>query len=85
MYTYAGSWQGAQTRVLPSADPGTQGTPIGTMTGFTTADPNLSCLDNEPSLQVYHYALNPADDYVVARTSSGDCANAAFIFVPAAG
>jgi Glycosyl hydrolases family 18 len=85
MYTYAGSWQGAQTRVLPSADPGTQGTPIGTITGFTTPDPVLSCLDNEPSLQVYHYADNPADDYVVARTSSGDCANAAFIFVPAAG
>ena len=40
------------------------------MTGFTTADPNLSCLDNEPSLLVYHDASNPAADYVVARTSS---------------
>jgi hypothetical protein len=83
--SYAGMWQGAQTRVLPSADPGTQGMLIGTMTGFTTADPNLSCLDNEPTLQVYHEANNPADAYVVARTSSGDCTDAAFIFVPAAG
>jgi hypothetical protein len=85
LYSYAGVWQGAQTRVLPSADPGPQGMPIGTMTGFTTANPNLSCLDNEPALQVFHYATNPADDYVIARTSSGDCANAAFIFVPDAG
>jgi len=85
LYSYAGVWQGAQTRVLPSADPGDQGTLIGTMTGFVTADPNLSCLDNEATLQVFHYADNPADDYVVARTSTGDCANAAFIFVPSAG
>ena len=85
LYSYAGVWQGAQTRVLPSVDPGPQGMPIGTLTGFTTADPNLSCLDNEPALQVFHYASNPADDYVIARTSSGDCANAAFIFLPAAG
>ena len=85
VYSYAGTWQAAQTRVLPSADPGTQGTFIGTMTAFTTADPNLSCLDNEPSLQVYHYANNPADDFVVARKSSGDCADAAFVFVPSAG
>ena len=84
-YSYGGTWQGAQTRVLPSADPGDQGTLIGTMTGFVTADPNLSCLDNEATLQVFHYADNPADDYVVARTSTGDCANAAFIFVPSAG
>jgi hypothetical protein len=55
------------------------------MSGFTTADPNLSCLDGEPTLNAYHYAADPADDYVVTRTSSGDCANAAFIFVPAAG
>ena len=85
LYSYAGTWQGAQTRVLPSADPGSQGLLIGTMTGFTTADPNLSCLANEPTLQVYHYASNPADDFVVARKSSGDCADAAFVFVPAAG
>jgi hypothetical protein len=85
LYAYAGTWQGVQTRVLPSADPGSQGTVIGTMTGFSTADPNLSCLVSEPSLEVYHYASNPGDDYVIARTSSGDCADAAFIFVPAAG
>jgi hypothetical protein len=83
-YSYAGTWLGAQTRVLPSADPGDQGTLIGTMSGFTTADPDLSCLDSEPTLNAYHYAADPADDYVVTRTSSGDCANAAFIFVPAA-
>jgi GH18 family chitinase len=85
VYSYAGTWQGAVTRVLPSAAPGSQGTLIGIMTGFTTADPNLSCLDNEQSLLVFHDATNPADDYVVARTSSGDCADAAFIFVPPAG
>ena len=42
------------------------------MTGFTTADPNLSCLDNEPTLQVFHDASSPADDFVIARTSAGD-------------
>jgi hypothetical protein len=55
------------------------------MTGFATADPNLSCLASEPALQVFHYDSNPADDYVIARTSSGDCANAAFIFLPSTG
>jgi len=84
-YSYAGMWQGAQTRVLPSADPGNQGTLIGTMTNFVTADPNLSCLGSEATLQVFHYAANPADDYVVARTANGDCANAAFVFVPSTG
>ena len=55
------------------------------MTAFVTADPNLTCLDSEPTLQVYQFAGNPGDDYVIARTSSGDCADAAFIFVPPAG
>jgi len=85
LYSYGGTWQGAQTRVLPSADPDNQGTLIGTMTSFVTADPNLSCLGNEATLQVFHYAGNPADDYVVARTANGDCANAAFVFVPSTG
>ena len=84
-FTYAGTWQGTPARVLPSADPGPSGTLVGTMTNFVTADPNLSCLDNESSLHVYHYDSDPADDYVIARTSSGDCANAAFIFLPATG
>ena len=85
LYTYAGTWQGTPTRVLPSAVPGGQGNLVGTMTAFVTADPNLMCLDSEPTLQVYQYAGNPGDDYVITRTSSGDCADAAFISVPPAG
>jgi len=85
LYSYAGTWQGTQTRVLPSAVPTGQGNLVGTMTAFVTADPNLTCLDSEPTLQVYQFAGNAGDDYVIARTSSGDCADAAFIFVPPAG
>ena len=84
-YSYAGTWQGTQTRVLPSAVPRGQGNLVGTMTAFLTADPNLTCLDSETTLQVYQFAGNTGGDYVIARTSSGDCADAAFIFVPPAG
>ncbi len=80
LYTYAGSWQGAQTRVLASGVPSGQGVIQGTMTNFHTADPNLQCLDNESALDVYQYQGDPTHDYVITRTSSGDCADAAFIF-----
>jgi hypothetical protein len=36
-------------------------------------------------LEVYHDANNTADDYVIARRSSGDCADAAIVFEPGAG
>ena len=54
------------------------------MTAFVTADPNLMWPTATP-LQVYQYAGNPGDDYVITRTSSGDCADTAFLFVPPAG
>ena len=50
------------------------------MIDFLTADPNLECLDNEPALNVYFYDNDPGLDYVIAHKSSGDCANAAFVF-----
>ena len=83
--TYGGNWQGAQTRVLPSAPPSGPSTLEGTMTGFATADPKLDCLETAPVLDVYHYADDPAVDYVIAKTSIGDCVDGAFVFeLPAA-
>jgi len=79
-YTYAGTWLGAQTRVLGSAFPKRLSTLEGTMTNFQTADPNLQCLDSEPALDVYHFPSDPTHDYVIARKSAGDCADVAFIF-----
>ena len=38
----------------------------------------------EPTLNVFFYVNDPTHDYVVARKGSGDCANAAFVFVPPA-
>ncbi len=81
-YTYAGNWLGTQTQVLPSAVPSGRRISEGSMIDFTTADPNLSCLDNEAALDVYFFDSDPTHDYVIARKSSGDCANAAFVFVP---
>ena len=67
--------------VLPSAVPTGHHILEGSMIDFLTADPNLECLDNEPALNVYFYDNDPGLDYVIARKSSGDCANAAFVFV----
>ena len=83
LYSYAGTWDGAQTRLLGTAPPTGQSSVLGTMTNFTTADPNLSCLASEPGLDVYRFAANPKYDYVIAAKTSGDCADAAFIFMPA--
>ena len=81
-YTYSGNWLGTQTRVLPSGRPSGGRISEGSMIDFTTGDPNLSCLDNEATLNVYFFDSDPTHDYVITRKSSGDCANAAFIFVP---
>ncbi len=81
-YTYAGNWLGTQTQVLASAVPSGRRISEGSMIDFTTADPNFSCLDNEAALDVYFFDSDPTHDYVIARKSSGDCANAAFVFVP---
>ncbi len=64
----------------PSAPPSGPSTLEGTMTGFATADPKLDCLETAPVLDVYHYADDPADDYVIAQTSIGDCVDGAFVF-----
>ncbi len=52
------------------------------MTDFVTVDPSLDCLDSEPGLDVYHFAADPTYDYVIAAKTSGDCADAAFVFTP---
>ncbi len=82
-YSYAGTWDGAQTRLLGTAPPTGQSSVLGTMTDFTTLDPSLTCLASEPGLDVYHFAADPTHDYVIAAKTSGDCADAAFIFTPA--
>ncbi len=51
------------------------------MIDVQTADPNLECLDNGPVLDVCHFASDATYDDVIAARSSGDCANAAFIFI----
>ena len=39
------------------------------MINFTTADPNLSCLENEATLEVYFFVSDPTHDYVITRKS----------------
>ena len=55
---------------------------VGTVTGFTSSIPRLSCLSKEPSLNVFTLEADPGSDWVIARKSLGDCADATFTFTP---
>ena len=79
-YTYAGSWNGAQTPLVPAVIGSGRRTLLGTMTGFTTTNPRLSCLSGQTSLDVFSLAGDPGQDWVVTRANLGDCATSTFTF-----
>jgi hypothetical protein len=71
------------TLVSGGAVPEQSGTsPVGQLTGFTTDDPNTSCLGDASSLNVFAVS-GSADEYLVVATTPGDCTNADFTFTSA--
>ena len=79
-YTYSGTWNGAQTPLVPAVIGSGRRTLLGTMTGFTTTNPRLACLSGQPSLDVFSLAGDPGQDWVVTRENLGDCATSTFDF-----
>jgi len=83
---YGGTWNGSLvslTLVSGGAVPEQSGTsPVGQLTGFTTDDPNTSCLGDASSLNVFAVS-GSADEYLVVATTPGDCTNADFTFTSA--
>lgn len=78
--TYSGQWQGQTVQLTDVGQiPTEAGSPVGQLTGFTTDDPSLACLESEPDLGVWQDPLQ-ADTYEVIALEPTDCANAAFTF-----
>jgi hypothetical protein len=83
VYSYSGTWQGAAvTLTKSSAGSGTR-TEVGTLVGFASSDPSLSCLRAEASLGVFSFSSDTSHLYVLARPP-GDCAEATFTFAGSA-
>jgi spore germination protein YaaH len=79
---YAGVFDGQSVplTLLSSPPAGATLRPAGTLTGFATTDPALSCLASAPSLTV---SLDvTAGIYLVVASEPGDCADAEFSFAP---
>jgi hypothetical protein len=56
---------------------------LGTLSGFRTTDPALTCLQGDPSLNVWSFSNLPGVDVVVASQPQ-DCVSAMLTFKPAA-
>jgi hypothetical protein len=78
---YEGTWQGVSVELLTTSAAIASGnlTPIGTLSGFATNDPSLSCLVAEPVLQVYSLGSDPDHYYVITQTPN-DCVDGSFAF-----
>jgi len=84
-YTYTGVWSSTSV-TLTRAAPGVLGPPhtfqvVGQLTGFSTSDPAVACLESAPSLMVWELDANPSD-LVAGGTAPADCTTAYFTFNP---
>jgi hypothetical protein len=84
---YGGTWQGTTVTLTPvsgSSVPALDtGPAAGQLTGFTTSDPALTCLSQQPSLNVWGVSGTP-DAYVAVAATPTDCADADFTFTSVA-
>jgi spore germination protein YaaH len=81
-YQYTGTWKGQEVElnpIFPGVLPIT-GAAVGSLSDFSTNDPQLSCLATGPGLSVQPVNGNP-DEYVVEAVEPGYCADAFFTFV----
>jgi hypothetical protein len=82
-FTSTGQFEGQAEALAPVAPVTTGGTYVGLLTGFQTTDPQLSCLQSGPPLDVWALPGSPGT-YEVLAVQPGDCAEAAWTFaVPA--
>ncbi|HEX3947970.1 MAG TPA: glycoside hydrolase family 18 protein, partial [Acidimicrobiales bacterium] len=102
-YLYQGTWEGQpvtleeQPAVPPSVLTEAGAKKIGTLTGFSTTDPERVCLGTAPGLAVWQLpaAASPSTtttttpgegpQYTVVATEPTDCVSTSFTFNPAAG
>jgi hypothetical protein len=87
-YSYSAEWQGSTVALIPLGanalkDEGDR-VSAGTISGFTTDDPTMTCLENAASLQVVTYTDQPGIAVVLA-TSPGDCITTDFFFPTVSG
>jgi len=76
-YTSTGQWAGQTVALTPVTPVTTGGTFVGTLSGFTTTDPALTCLQSDPPLDVWSLP-GSSDTYEVLAVQPGDCAEAAW-------
>ena len=82
-YTSTGLFQSQAVALEPVTPVTTGGTYVGLLTGFQTTDPQLTCLQSGPPLDVWSLPGSPGT-YEVLAVQPGDCAEAAWTFaVPA--
>ena len=82
-FSYGGQWNGSAvvlTKVSGSGVPKESGTtPAGQLTAFVTTDASVSCLSNEPTLDVWA-VQGSTTEFLVATATPTDCATADFVF-----
>ncbi len=82
-FSYGGQWNGSAvvlTKVSGSGVPKESGTtPAGQLTAFVTTDASVSCLSNEPTLDVWA-VQGSTTEFLVATDTPTDCATADFVF-----
>ena len=76
-FTSTGQWGGQTVALTPVTPVTTGGTFVGTLSGFTTTDPALTCLQSDPPLDVWSLP-GSSDTYEVLAVQPGDCAEAAW-------
>lgn len=76
-----GTWNGAAVPLTPVTAPPPGGTQqfLGTLSGLSTTDPALACLQGGPPLNVWSFSTMPGVDVVWAAQPQ-DCANAIWAF-----
>jgi Glycosyl hydrolases family 18 len=82
-YSYSGTWDDSTVTLdLLSAQmaPIVTGKPIGSLTGFSTTDPDYSCLEPAKSLPVYSVS-GASGVYVVEASTPADCVAGTWEFV----
>lgn len=85
-FASSGIWEGARTTLTAITPPASFGTVqyLGALTGFTTNDPALACLQTGPPINVWTFSTLPGVDVVVADSASY-CAPAIWTFPTPAG
>jgi Glycosyl hydrolases family 18 len=79
-FSYGGKWDGSTVTLRLAAHvTSSSARAVGTLSGFTTDNPALTCLAGDAKLTVWQDSSSGQNLYVVAATP-GDCATQTFVF-----